>query len=66
MLSALVDALSTRHDTGSCDAPSRVVGWWPECGKCWIVDVDRRTLGAAAEAVVSTARVLLREGPPGT
>jgi hypothetical protein len=59
LLSALVDLLSWRRRSGSAPPPARVIGWWPDSGRTWIVPVDARGLGTAADAVVSTARVLL-------
>lgn len=32
--------------------PGAVVGWWPDCGKAWVVAVDAPLLDAAADAVV--------------
>jgi hypothetical protein len=65
LLSALVDALSARREQEPAPVPPRVIGWWPECGKSWIVVVDARTLLAAADAVVETVRALLGADTPG-
>ena len=65
LLSALVDALSNRRIHEPAPVPARVVGWWPECGKSWVVPVDGRSLVIAADAVLSTARALLGMGAPG-
>ena len=65
LLSALVDALSSLRSPESSTVPSRVVGWWPDSGKAWIVAVDAGTLAVAADAVVVTAGALLRDGAPG-
>ena len=59
MLSALVDALSSLRSPESSTVPSRVVGWWPDSGKAWVISVDAETLAVAADAVVVTARALL-------
>jgi len=59
MLSALVDALLSLRSPKSSTVPSRVVGWWPDSGKAWIVSVDAGTLALAADAVVVTAGALL-------
>ena len=58
-LPALVDALSARPHEEPLAVPAHVVGWWPDCGKAWVVAVDARTLAAAADAVVWTAQALL-------
>ncbi|HTX63378.1 MAG TPA: hypothetical protein VMD28_07040, partial [Acidimicrobiales bacterium] len=65
LVSALVDALSSRRSDEGAQVPARVLGWWPDCGKTWVVPVDAGTLVAAAEAVVSTARALIVQGTPG-
>jgi hypothetical protein len=65
LLSALVDALSNRRDQQPASAPGRVIGWWPECGKAWVVLVGALTLVAAADGVVSTAYALLGKGAQG-
>ncbi len=62
MLSALVDALSSLRAPERSTPPSRVVGWWPDSGRAWIVEVDAETLTAAADAVVVTAGALLPAG----
>ncbi len=54
-LSALVDALAK----GAGHVPDRVIGWWPDCGKAWIVPIDAPALGETADAVVRSAGVLL-------
>jgi hypothetical protein len=59
MLSALVDALSSLRSPESSTVPSRVVGWWPDSGRAWIVPVDAETLAIAVDAVVVTAGALL-------
>lgn len=55
-LSALVDALLRGPEV----APERVVGWWPECGKAWAVDVDVSALGSVVDAVVTAVRDRVR------
>ncbi len=65
LLSALVDAFSARREQEPSPAPPRVIGWWPDCGKSWVVLVDARTLVATADAVLDTARALLSAGEPG-
>lgn len=65
LLSALVAVLPTRRPTRPATAPGRVVGWWPECGRAWIVRVDARTLALASEAVVAAASAMVRSGAPG-
>ena len=59
MLSALVDALSSTRSPDQGSAPSRVIGWWPDSGKVWIIPVDAHSLAVAADAAVATAEVLL-------
>lgn len=54
-LSPLVDALAR----GAGHLPDRVVGWWPDCGKAWIVPVDTPALVHAADAVIRSAGLLL-------
>lgn len=49
---ALVDALRS----GGIDTPSRVVAWWPDCGKAWIDVVDGVGLRSCAGHVVQTVR----------
>lgn len=58
LLGALVAGLTNRLLREPV-APRRVVGWWPDCGKAWVVPVDARTLTHAADAVVLTAGVML-------
>ena len=65
LLGALVDGLSARRPQEPAPVPPRVIGWWPDCGKTWVVPVDARTLVATADAVVETARVLLSASAPG-
>jgi hypothetical protein len=65
MLSALVDALSSLRSPRPSTVPSRVVGWWPDAGKAWIVAVNGRTLAVAADAVVVTAGALLDDNASG-
>jgi hypothetical protein len=65
MLSALVDALTSIRSSDQATVPSRVVGWWPDSGKVWIIPVDAHTLGVAADAAVVTAGVLLGSGASG-
>lgn len=65
MLGPLVDVLSNRQDQGPARVPARVLAWWPECGKFWIVTVDACTLVAAADAVVSAAGAMLRQAAQG-
>jgi hypothetical protein len=64
LLSALVDGLST-PDMEPSPLPACVLGWWPDCGRAWIVPVDSTGLIAAAEAVVVAARALLGGDAPG-
>ena len=59
---ALVDAL--RSD--GADAPSRVIGWWPDCGKAWVASVDGGALRACAEDALGAVRRALRAPGPGT
>jgi hypothetical protein len=54
-LVALVDAL--RQPSGA--VPSRIVGWWPECGRRLIVDVDGPLLDMTAAAVTGAVRALI-------
>lgn len=65
LLTALVAALSIRRSKQPVSVPARVVGWWPDCGKAWVVPVDGRALALAAEAVVRTAAATLGEDAPG-
>lgn len=44
----LVDALRS----GGVDTPSRIVAWWPDCGKAWVTVVDEHALRACADQVV--------------
>lgn len=65
-LSPLVDALAR----GAGHVPDRVVGWWPDCGKAWVVPIDAPGLVGAADAVVRSAAALLGaahdgDGPTG-
>lgn len=48
LLVALVDALAGVRASN----PSRLVGWWPECGRACIVTVDEEGLAACAAACV--------------
>lgn len=60
-LAALVDVLTR----GAAHAPSRVVGWWPDCGKVWLVPVNRSTLQATVDHVLrAVARVAGNGAPP--
>ena len=78
LLSALVAALSaagsaagsatgsaTRSASLAAAVPGRVVGWWPDCGKAWVLPVDQGTLAAASDAVVATLGMWLGAGAPG-
>lgn len=49
-LAALTSALHPR-----LGLPSRVIGWWPQCGRAAIADVDLSLLRRTAEAVVGCA-----------
>lgn len=60
LLAALVDAL--RDGPERC--PSRVVGWWPDCGKAWIVPVHEGGLVACAGEVVRAVEGALSTGSP--
>jgi len=53
-LAALVDAVARPAET----ATSGVIGWWPECGKAWIVPIDAAGLTTTADAVVRAVRLL--------
>ena len=66
LLGALVDGLCARRPQEPAPVPPRVIGWWPDCGKSWVVLVDARTLLAAADAVVETVSVLLGAAAPGS
>jgi len=44
------------------EVPARVVGWWPECGRSVLADVDRGFLDATAAAVVETVREVRQAG----
>jgi hypothetical protein len=47
-LAALVEALG-----GSpARAPAAVAGWWPDCGRAWVLAADGRLLSDTARAVV--------------
>lgn len=35
------------------EIPVRLVGWWPECGRAQVLEVDRRLLEGTADAVVA-------------
>lgn len=48
----LVDALRS----SGVDTPSRVVAWWPDCGKARVMVVDEHTLRACADQVVRAVR----------
>ena len=63
LLAALVAALASARRGG---VPARVVGWWPDCGRAWIVPVDAGTLSMAADGVaVAAAREPDRARIPG-
>lgn len=49
----LVSALDPRLP----EAPARVVGWWPDCGRWTAVPVDETTLAEAADRVLETATI---------
>ncbi|HEX3946193.1 MAG TPA: hypothetical protein VHW47_00745, partial [Acidimicrobiales bacterium] len=68
-LAALVAALApiaagdrpgTAQVTGG--VPARVAGWWPECGRAVIAEVDRPLLEATVAAVVGSIRVVVAGG----
>jgi|GEM_PF-443007 len=60
VLGALVGALAgSGRGRGGAEIPARVVGFWPDCGKAWVVPIDHRTLARGADAVVATAAALL-------
>ncbi|HVC15140.1 MAG TPA: hypothetical protein VND62_09810 [Acidimicrobiales bacterium] len=65
LLSALVDVLSGARSPGAAPPPARVIGWWPDCGRAWVVPVDARSLAGAANAVVTAAATLLGADAPG-
>ncbi len=65
LLSALVDALSSPRAARVQPVPGCVVGWWPDCGKAWVVEVDPGTLTTAADALVETVAALLRSTAQG-
>ncbi|MGH9093313.1 MAG: hypothetical protein ACRDZR_18325, partial [Acidimicrobiales bacterium] len=50
-LAALVEVV--RRPGGP--VPARVVGWWPECGRALVLDVDEALLASTVEAVVDAA-----------
>jgi hypothetical protein len=64
LLRPLVETLSTRSRRPASTL-ERVVGWWPDCGKAWVVPVDEGALGAAADAVVAATGPLLGTVVPG-
>ncbi|MGH8988056.1 MAG: hypothetical protein ACRDXC_05595 [Acidimicrobiales bacterium] len=64
LVGALVDALSSRPGQEPAAVPGRVIGWWPDCGKAWVVPVAAGTLAAAADAVVAAAAALLGGAAP--
>jgi hypothetical protein len=51
LLSALVAALREPRSP----MPSVVVGWWPDCGRAWLLPVDGPGLAATARAVAAAA-----------
>jgi hypothetical protein len=53
LLSALVSTL--RHP--DVPGPARVLGWWPDCGKAWIVPVDGAALDVVADAVLAAVDI---------
>lgn len=55
-LAALVEVLR-RPDAPT---PARVVGWWPECGRALVLDVDVELLASTAAATLATVRVMAR------
>jgi hypothetical protein len=61
VLAALVPALRRP----GVAAPARVVGWWPDCGRAWIVPVDAGTLSMAADGVAVAAGRELRRAESG-
>jgi hypothetical protein len=58
VLAPLVSAL---HHPGRA-APGRVVGWWPDSGRAWIVPVDTRALSVAVDGVIAATRRELERG----
>jgi len=58
-LAALVAALS-RPAVG---APTRVVGWWPDCGRALVLAVDLPLLEQTADSVVSAVQALAAARP---
>jgi hypothetical protein len=58
-LAALVDVLAR----GAHGAPSRVVGWWPDSGRAWVVPVDATTLGATVDHVLRVVADVAYAGP---
>jgi hypothetical protein len=57
MLVPLVDLLRL----GPGRTPTRVIGWWPDTGKAWIVPVDAVSLTAVTAATALCLRARLRE-----
>lgn len=55
VLSALVDALRG----GPQAVPPRVVGWWPESGRAWVVEIDEAALSVAVDGVEEAVRAEL-------
>lgn len=55
-LTALTAALDDRRG----DVPTRVVGWWPQCGRALILPVDLGLLDRTCEAVVANVQSRLR------
>lgn len=59
-LSALVPAL---RPGGA--VPAAVAGWWPDCGKAWVVAVDAALLDATADAVTDAVTDAVASVLPG-
>lgn len=55
-LAALVDVL--RRPGGP--VPARVVGWWPECGRALVLDVDADLLTSTATAALAAVRCVVQ------
>ena len=51
-LAALVEAVRRPGEP----VPARVAGWWPECGRALVLDVDEALLASTAAAAVEAAR----------
>jgi hypothetical protein len=58
-LAALVEVV--RRPGGP--VPARVVGWWPECGRALVLDVDEALLASTVSATVAAVREQARGRP---